>query len=123
MKSISQDVHAQSTGVTRTKISLQLLLAGLFPPKGTSLEWSKELNWLPILFSYEELDKDTLLLVRTPCPRYHEALENVLSNDVTKALDENKILFEDLTKITGLEIKTPDDVQSLYSTLKAEVIF
>lgn len=119
---ILQDVYAQSTGVTRTKMSLQLLLAGLFPPKGTPLEWSKELNWLPIPYNYEDLDKDSLLLVRTPCPRYHEALETVLtSNEVAKTLNDNKPLFEELTKITGLEIKTPDDVQSLYSTLKAEV--
>lgn len=102
-------------------MSLQLLLAGLFPPKGTPLEWSKELNWLPVPYDYEDLDKDSLLLVRTPCPRYHEALETVLSNDAAKTLRDNQPLFEELTKITGLEIKTPDDVQSLFSTLKAEV--
>lgn len=104
-------------------MSLQLLLAGLFPPKGTDLEWNQQLNWLPIPYNYQDLDKDTLLLVRTPCPRYSEALESIFDEgNIAKTMDENKLLFQELTKITGLEIKTPDDVQSLYSTLKAEVI-
>lgn len=102
-------------------MSLQLLLAGFFPPKETSLEWNKNLNWLPIPYNYEDLDKDTLLLVRTTCPRYHEELERVFAEDIADELKENKGLFEELSKITGLSIKTPDDVQSLYSTLKAEV--
>lgn len=102
-------------------MSLQLLLAGLFPPQGTPLEWNKNLNWLPIPYNYEELDQDTLLLVRTTCPRYHEELERVFSQDLSDKLKANEQLYEELTNITGLEIKTPDDIQSLYSTLKAEV--
>lgn len=62
-----------------------------------------------------------LLLVRTPCPRYYEAVEEVLaSNDVRKVLDDNAQLFKELTEHTGMSIKTPDDVQSLYGTLRAE---
>lgn len=114
------DVYAQATGVTRTKMSLQLALAGLFPPKGTPLEWSKDLNWVPIPYNYEELDQDTLLLVRTTCPRYHEELERVLAEDAAEEIKKNEQLFKDLTRITGMDIKTPDDIQSLYSTLKAE---
>lgn len=102
-------------------MSLQLLLAGMFPPKGTPLEWNKELNWLPIVYSYEDLDKDSLLLVRKTCPRYHEELERVLTVDAKKELEDNKVLLEELTNLTGMAIKSPDDVQSLYSTLKAEV--
>lgn len=60
-------------------------------------------------------------MVRTPCPRYHEAVEEVLaSNEVKEVLDENASLFEELTKHTGMPIKTPDDIQSLYGTLRAE---
>lgn len=121
--SFEQEVYAQSTGVTRTKMSLQLLLAGFFPPQGTALEWNKGLNWLPIPYNYEELDKDTLLLVRTTCPRYHEELERVFAEDLADEIKADTELYEELTKITGLSIKTPDDVQSLYSTLKAEVCF
>ncbi|XP_031620487.1 prostatic acid phosphatase-like isoform X2 [Contarinia nasturtii] len=114
-------VWAQSTGVTRAQMSLQVILAALFPPQGTAMEWNRRLNWQPIPIFSEPLEQDTLLLVRTPCPRYYEAVEEVLaSDDVKKVLDENANLFEELTKYTGMAIKTPDDVQSLYSTLRAE---
>lgn len=102
-------------------MSLQLLLAGLFPPQGTSLEWNKNLNWLPIPYNYEELDKDSLLLVRKSCPRYHEELERVMKEDLSAEIRSNQQMFDDLTKITGSPVQTPEDVQSLYSTLKAEV--
>ena len=85
-------------------MSLQLLLAGLFPPKTTKLEWNKELNWLPIPYNYEDLDKDTLLLVRTSCPRLHEELVRVLAEDVADVMESKKQLFEDLTRITGLSV-------------------
>lgn len=62
-----------------------------------------------------------LLLVRTPCPRYYEALDEVFGlAGVQQALSENEELFSELTNLTGTPIKTPDDVQSLYSTLRAE---
>ena len=83
-------------------MSLQLLLAGLLPPKGTKFEWNENLNWQPIPCNYEDLNKDTLLLVRTPCPRYQEELQSVLTNNITDVIKANKELFENLTRITGL---------------------
>lgn len=116
-----KEIYAQCTGVTRTKSSLALVLASLFPPKGTPLEWNENLNWQPIPFNYEELDQDSLLLVRKDCPRYHEEFERVMSQDAKKEIDKYADLFRELTNITGLTVNNPDEVQSLYSTLKAEV--
>lgn len=65
-----------------------------------------------------------MLLVRTPCPRYHEAVDEVLASpEVQKVLADNKEMFDELTKLTGMPIKTPDDIQSLYGTLRAETEF
>lgn len=62
-----------------------------------------------------------MLLVRTPCPRYYEVLDEVYKRDeIQKVLKEHQKMFDELTEITGLSIKTPDDAQSLYSTLRAE---
>lgn len=117
-------MHAQSTGVSRTQMSLALALAGLWPPHNTPLEWNPVLNWQPTPFTYEKLDEDTLLLVRVSCPRYYEELDRVLnSGEIKDLLESNEQLFEELTRITGSKIETPDDVQSLYSTLKAEEEF
>lgn len=104
-------------------MSLQLVLAALYPPKGTALQWNENLNWQPIPYNYQELEDDTLLLVRKNCPRYHEELERVMTEDseVRRHADQFAEMYEELSNITGLSIKTPDDIQSLYSTLKAEV--
>jgi prostatic aicd phosphatase len=118
----SSDVHAQSTGVSRAKMSLQLVLAGLFPPRGTALEWNHRLNWQPFDIKYENLNEDSLLLVRKSCPRYHEELERVLMTQVNDEISSNQELMNDLSRLTGLNVTTPDDVQSIFSTLKAEVI-
>lgn len=60
-------------------------------------------------------------MVRTSCPRYGEALEEVFATPELRGVqDENQELYKKLTEITGLKISTPDDVQSLYSTLRAE---
>ncbi|XP_065086234.1 venom acid phosphatase Acph-1 [Ochlerotatus camptorhynchus] len=120
----SDKIFAQSTGVSRTQMSIELVLASLYPPADTAQEWNKALNWQPIPYFSEPLDQDTLLLVRTSCPRYHEALMEVMdSAEVRQILNESQELFDNLTLITGMNIKTPDDVQSLYSTLKAESEF
>ncbi|XP_058795260.1 prostatic acid phosphatase-like isoform X2 [Phymastichus coffea] len=43
----SDDVYAYSTDVHRTKMSLQLVLAGLYPPVGHAV-WNPDLKWSPI---------------------------------------------------------------------------
>lgn len=54
--------YGASTGVSRTKMSLQLILAGLWPPQGTDLEWNKNLNWQPITFDYQPLTEDNVTI-------------------------------------------------------------
>lgn len=115
------NVHVQTTGVSRTQMSMLLVLAGLFPPEGTPLQWNRRLNWQPIPYFSEPLSQDTLLLVRVSCPRYTETVNEVFKTpEIVALLEANKELFTNLTDITGLKIATPDDVQSLFSTLKAE---
>lgn len=60
-------------------------------------------------------------MVRKGCPRYSEAVDEVLESDeVKQVLADNAQLLEELTKHSGMPIKTPEDVQSLYGTLRAE---
>lgn len=101
-------------------MSLQLVLAALYPPKETSLEWNKNLNWQPTPLQYEPLLEDSLILVTKVCPRYDEELKRVLENDVKHEIDEYDWLFRDLSNLTGRSIRTPRDIQSLHGVLKAE---
>lgn len=130
-------------------MSMALVLAGLLPPAGTVMQWNPTLNWQPVPIYSQPLDEDSvsqhthknaciqahpkhiqtnsprpthqLLLVRTPCPRYYEALDEVFRTPELRAvLDANATLFAELSRHTGMPVRTPDDVQSLYSTLRAE---
>ncbi|XP_049806282.1 venom acid phosphatase Acph-1-like [Schistocerca nitens] len=120
-----QILAAQSTDVDRTIMSAQLELAGLLPPNDEQ-RWNPELNWQPIPVHSQPLALDDLLLVRIPCPKYHQELEAVMKSEEVQerlsALNAQE-LYVNLTQITGLSIQNPDDVQSLYSTLKAEEEF
>lgn len=65
-----------------------------------------------------------MLLVRLPCAQYHLELERVIKSDkIQKRLKEHEKLFNDLSANTGKSIKNFDDVQDLYSTLRAEEAF
>ncbi|XP_054731873.1 venom acid phosphatase Acph-1-like isoform X2 [Anastrepha obliqua] len=117
-------VHAQATGVARTHMTLQTVLASFFPPKDTAMEWNPKYNWQPVPVFSQPLNDDTLLLVRTPCPRYFEALGEVLElPNVRAEIEPYLSMFSELTALTGLNITQPEDVQSLYLTLLAEQEF
>uniref|UniRef100_A0A0K8WDX4 Prostatic acid phosphatase n=2 Tax=Bactrocera latifrons TaxID=174628 RepID=A0A0K8WDX4_BACLA len=117
-------VYAQSTASTRALMSMSTVLASFFPPRGTDMEWNTEYNWQPIPVFSEPLEEDSLLLVRTPCPRYFEAREEVFQIPKVKAeLAEHEDLFQNLTKLAGVLIRNADDVNSLYNTLLAEQEF
>lgn len=117
-------VHAQTTGVTRTYMSMATVLASLWPPKNTPMEWNSKYNWQPIPIWSQPLEEDNLLLVRTPCPRYYEALKEVFQlPEVRAEIDQYESLFQELTELTGLNVTTPEDVQSIYTTLLAESEF
>lgn len=60
-------------------------------------------------------------MVRKGCPRFHEAAEEVLElPEVKRKIAENAQLMEELSRHTGLKVKTAEDVQSIFGTLKAE---
>lgn len=48
----SRFVHSRCSSYSRTKISLMLVMAGLFPPKNEQI-WSPDLNWQPFTFDYK----------------------------------------------------------------------
>lgn len=53
-------VYGRSTDVPRTKMSLQLVLSGLFPPTRKQ-EWNHNLPWIPVDFEFVPFEKDSLL--------------------------------------------------------------
>ncbi|KAK0164542.1 hypothetical protein PV328_003159 [Microctonus aethiopoides] len=114
-----QMVMARSTNYDRTKMSLMLVLCGLFPPKfkqiGTPL-----LNWQPIPIKYFPAENDTLMAADL-CPQYKEELKRVENSSSIqreyKVFDEFK---ENLRNWTGNKIETARDMFNIYHTLMAE---
>ncbi|XP_051159786.1 venom acid phosphatase Acph-1-like isoform X2 [Leptopilina boulardi] len=112
-------IYAQSTDVARTKMSLQLVLSGLFPPSRKQ-EWNKNLPWIPVDLEYFPVDKDYLLFP-TSCPQYKKVYKKFLSQTETKnVLNTYKEVFDYLTEKTGKTVQTTSAVYYLYNLLKEE---
>jgi len=54
------NIYAQSTEIVRTKMSLELVLAALYPPADMQ-KWNSLLFWQPVDFIYINMTYDTLL--------------------------------------------------------------
>lgn len=114
-----ESVSSISSEYDRTKMSLQLVLAGLFPPNKEQ-RWNLLLNWQPIPTDYVRRYEDNIFLAEE-CPlyliEYDKALE---SPEGQRELSKFSELMDKLTKWTGKNISTPWDMYYLYHTLMAE---
>lgn len=62
--------------------------------------------------------------MRTPCPRYAEARAEVLQlPEVISEQEPYAQMLRELTNLTGMSVRTAEDVNSLYITLLAEKEF
>ncbi|XP_059227038.1 venom acid phosphatase Acph-1 isoform X1 [Stomoxys calcitrans] len=117
-------IYAQSSESPRTMMSISVLLAGLLPPVHTPMEWNFKLNWQPIPIFVKPAESDIWLRMTAKCPRYDQALEEVLQQtEVKLELNRYETMFEELTYITGKNISSAADINSLYITLLAEQMY
>nr|XP_012231970.1 PREDICTED: uncharacterized protein LOC105677729 [Linepithema humile] len=112
-------IVARSSDFDRTKMSLQLVLAGLFPPKNVQ-RWNRFVNWQPIPTSYIPRVDDNLILT-DECPQYLDEYERVLKSPKGKArINQFRDVMGNLTKLTGKKIESLSDLNFLYHTFAAE---
>ncbi|CAH0548543.1 unnamed protein product [Brassicogethes aeneus] len=117
-----EQYYCQSTNVDRTKASVELTNAGLWPPSKIQ-QWGP-LDWQPIPVTSLPLEEDNLLHYMVPCEEYERELEKVVkSEEVQKIYRDNEKLIKKLQDLTGKDIKTLADVQDVYSTLQSEKAF
>lgn len=112
-------IEAISTDYNRTKASLELVLAGLFPPVKEEI-WNDQLLWQPIPYNYEDKYSDKILL-GTYCPNYIK-LENeyLNSEDVLKDLKKHEDIFKYVSENTGLNVTNYGNIYDLYFGLSTE---
>ncbi|XP_074104231.1 venom acid phosphatase Acph-1-like [Cotesia typhae] len=114
----TKDIFARSTSIDRTRMSLQLVLSALYPPKGSQV-WNESLGWQPILTSYVE-EKDDTLLKPELCPLYVAEYEKLQkSPELKKEVAKFRPLMQNLTLETGKEISTTNDLFLLYNGFMA----
>lgn len=112
--------YLQCTAVDRTKMSAMLEAAALWRPSEEQ-SFKPDLPWQPVTLFYQPRNEDTLMLIWDMCPKYTKLRRSLVElEEVQQVQRDNAPLYEQLTNITGMPISTPDDVGSLYSTLKAE---
>lgn len=110
----ASDIYAQSSDTDRTLMSVQVNLAGLFPPKKNQV-WNSELLWLPIPIHTTPVTSDNLIAPAIPeCPSYHKAFDQYVASSEMKMFREtNRPLYEFLSVHTGAEVSHFDDVWSV----------
>nr|CAI5844104.1 unnamed protein product [Callosobruchus analis] len=114
-------VEAISTDYNRTKMSLQLVLAGLFPPRSDDI--FNGLVWQPVPFNYLPRPEDTLLL-GVLCPRYLELYEDHYnSNKVKSQMRKHRRTFDYISRNSGLNVTRYQDIYQLFFGLSTESEF
>ncbi|KAH8369755.1 hypothetical protein KR093_000862 [Drosophila rubida] len=117
-------LHAQATQSTRTIMSLQTVLAGMFPPENTPMEWNKKLNWQPIPILTEPEATDLRLRQKATCPRYDEAVWEVMHSPEVLALHaENAELLKELSELTGLNVTYSHHVTDIFISLQTQLAY
>ncbi|XP_003394436.1 venom acid phosphatase Acph-1 [Bombus terrestris] len=94
-------VYAYSSDIDRTKMSLQLVLGGLYPP---ILNEMGHLELSPIATHYVPLILDNLMFPML-CPAYlKEYIQTKVSSSVRAIVSKNKELFQYLANYTGSDM-------------------
>ncbi|GAB1863161.1 Lysosomal acid phosphatase [Camponotus japonicus] len=117
------NIYAQSTMVVRTKMSLQVVFASLYPPADLQ-KWNPLLLWQPVDFEYTSTTYDELMLP-LQCPIYQRLYNDMLQNNVAikKKVSEFADLMKTVSIYTGKNMTTIYDLYLIYQTLAAEAAF
>ncbi|XP_076234090.1 venom acid phosphatase Acph-1 [Calliopsis andreniformis] len=114
-----EKIYAQSTYIPRTQLSLQLVLAGLFPPSEKQT-WNPRLPWIPASTFFVPF-KDDNLLFSYHCPRYEEEYAKFLKQPSTHdILKKYRNVMNYLTQHSGKPINTTAEVANLYNLFKEQ---
>ncbi|XP_014472127.1 PREDICTED: venom acid phosphatase Acph-1-like [Dinoponera quadriceps] len=114
-----RDVYAISTDIDRTKLSLELTLAGLYPPHEAQ-QWHPDVKWLGIPIHYTPQKVD-IVMKPQQCPVYKAALKEVRNrSEVRDQIAPYHDFFEFLSEKTGLTITEPIHVYDLSGGLIAQ---
>ncbi|XP_063984894.1 venom acid phosphatase Acph-1-like [Diachasmimorpha longicaudata] len=111
-------IMARSSYFDRAKMSLQLVMAAMFPPASIQM-WNATFNWQPVVMHQPAGKKDNLISI-IKCQNFYAELQNVMK--LPKFQEEFQRLEDlpkDLSEWTGTPIKNSIDLCYLYHGLTA----
>ncbi|KAL3077338.1 hypothetical protein niasHS_013327 [Heterodera schachtii] len=106
----SRELVALSGRDNRTIASAQLLLAGLFPPRGDQI-WNDQLLWQPIPVETVSILDHASFGLFDDCPAEAQRLAN--SAEYARIANSFGPLFEELSEKTGLDIPNLEILQKV----------
>ncbi|XP_014487256.1 PREDICTED: venom acid phosphatase Acph-1-like [Dinoponera quadriceps] len=114
------NVYARSTVLPRTKMTLQVILAALYPPIDSRQKWNENLSWQPVDTIYTSSSQDSLLFPYN-CKEYRETYINILhSNAVIAEIEAFNDTIKDLSKYVGRNISGVYELSALYHILSIQ---
>lgn len=114
-----RDIYAVSSDTDRTKMSLQLMLAGLYPPDEIQT-WNSDLRWLAIPTHYAPKKVD-MLLKSEHSSIYKTALTEVkMMKEIRDKIAIYKDFYTFLSEKTGLVIEGPCLVFEMFHLLTSQ---
>ncbi|XP_003700180.1 venom acid phosphatase Acph-1 [Megachile rotundata] len=114
-----EKIYARSTYIPRTQLSLQLVLAGLFPPSEKQT-WNPQLPWIPAATFSVPYEDDNLLFPHH-CPRYREEYDKFLrQKNVQDIVGKYRNVMNYLSKHSGKAVNTTSAVTYMYNLLKEQ---
>lgn len=115
-----EELEARSTDVLRTKMSAQLVLAGLYPPTKEQ-RWHPEISWQPIPVYFKKAEEEDVMNPSV-CDYRIDALKNIpLDEDVQDLYIKPYLkLFKFIESHSGMEINTLQDLLEFYFIINTE---
>ncbi|KAL1512670.1 hypothetical protein ABEB36_002227 [Hypothenemus hampei] len=112
-------IDSRSTDRNRTKMSLLLVLAGLFPPE-CSERFESGLNWQPVPYNYFP-EKEDPILYGISCPTFEAEYNEVLNSpEYLAEVNQYSEEFSYIAKNSGLNVTKIENVYDLYFGLSTE---
>ncbi|KAI5706449.1 hypothetical protein M8J75_008272 [Diaphorina citri] len=115
-----RDVRMISADTDKNLMSAQLVLLGLYPPKGVNI-WNDNVGryFQPIPVHGIQADLD-FILNQINCPPYFDELKKVFTHDLAELNAKNQDLFAEISKGCGNNITHLGELWQIYNIIRIE---